>query len=351
MNNEDSATPWSKLSLFLSHDILKRRYQDRHGRDLSAAKAKEIISHLEQARQYFTSAQSAGVLAGPLEQYYGVLAFSRAIILYLNPSLRETSLKPGHGLHAHLPSDGSVEDIQLEVRGGTFDELLDATGNFELATYDDHTAGIMIPNLKQAVRTLPRPPTGSTFSLLDLLGRIPELRQHFEEALLRPALCYAGYVHLLMGALSVTIWRQKYELPALEILRDQLKIDRSASAMVSPNESAVFTVQLSVGNSAGDFLPSMFTSRSGEHFLVERFPGGWALSEIASYFAASHVLSMLVRYYPSRWASMVNHEKGDHLLPVLERMRTLIQSEFARLVMWVLEETPLRERETGSSEA
>src|SRR5258708_30623375 len=124
MNHGDSTEGWSRLSLFLSRDILKRRYRERHGGDMSATKAREIISHLEQARQYFTSAESAGVLAEPLEQYYGVLAFSRAIALYLNFSLRETSLKPGHALRASLPSDGCIEDIQLDVQGGTFAELL-----------------------------------------------------------------------------------------------------------------------------------------------------------------------------------------------------------------------------------
>jgi hypothetical protein len=71
---------WSRLALFQSRDVLERRYNARHGGKLSAGKADEIIAHLQQARQYFQSAESAGVLAGPLEQYYGVLAFARAIV-------------------------------------------------------------------------------------------------------------------------------------------------------------------------------------------------------------------------------------------------------------------------------
>jgi hypothetical protein len=48
-------------------------------------------------------------------------------------------------------------------------------------------------------------------------------------------------------------------------------------------------------------------------------------------------MSMLVRYYPTRWARLLGHEKGDHLLPVLERMQGLLQSEFIKLVPWELE--------------
>jgi hypothetical protein len=48
-------------------------------------------------------------------------------------------------------------------------------------------------------------------------------------------------------------------------------------------------------------------------------------------------MSMLVRYYPTRWARLLSHERGDSILPVLERMRRLIQNEFVRLVLWELE--------------
>jgi hypothetical protein len=331
-----STEAWNRLSLFLSRDILKRRYRERHGGELSTAKAMEIISHLDQARQYFLSAESAGVLAGPLEQYYGVLAFSRAIILYLNTSLRETSLKPGHGLRASLPGDGCVEEIQLEVQGGTFDELLNASRNAELASWDEPRPGL-ITIQQQVVRTLTRPPVDGKFSLIDLLSRIPDLRQHLEEALSGPAHCHTGRVHMLLMSLGVTVWRDRFDLPPLEALADSLGIGLFTSKMTTPNQSAEFRVQIGNGQNVVDFLPNMFTSISGEHYLVENFPDGWSLSELASYFAASHVLSMLVRYYPSRWARLANHEKGDRLMPVLERMRSLIQSEFVRLAMWALE--------------
>ena len=40
-----------------------------------------------------------------------------------------------------------------------------------------------------------------------------------------------------------------------------------------------------------DLLPYMIVSESGAHGFVELFPGGWALSELALYFAGSHVLA------------------------------------------------------------
>ena len=71
--------------------------------------------------------------------------------------------------------------------------------------------------------------------------------------------------------------------------------------------------------------------------FVERFPGDWSLSRIASYFAASHAMSMLVRYHPTRWAKLINHAPGDKLMPVLERLCSLIQEDFVRLGLRELE--------------
>jgi hypothetical protein len=75
--------------------------------------------------------------------------------------------------------------------------------------------------------------------------------------------------------------------------------------------------------------------------LVERFWGGWSLSRIASYFAASHAMSMLVRYHPTRWTKLANHAQGDKLMPVLDRLRSLIQDDFVRLGLRELERADL----------
>ncbi len=97
------------MGLYLSRDVVERRYEERHKRQLNAGKAREIIAHFEQGQQYFTSAQDAGALAGPLEQYYGILAFARGLVLFLTPEIRETGLKKAHGLHAELSGDERLE--------------------------------------------------------------------------------------------------------------------------------------------------------------------------------------------------------------------------------------------------
>lgn len=127
MADEDA---WSRVALFQSRDVLARRYHARHGKELAADKAAAIIAHLEQARQYFRSAEMAGVLAAPLEQYYGVLAFSRAIILFAAQQLVEADLEPAHGLSAVVPACGVIENVIIKsLKTGTFPQLVKWTGN------------------------------------------------------------------------------------------------------------------------------------------------------------------------------------------------------------------------------
>jgi hypothetical protein len=152
-----------------------------------------------------------------------------------------------------------------------------------------------------------------------------------------PAHCHEGAIHLMGNALNVAVWRDRFDLPAVESLKSALGIDSRASGAVTPLGGVQFITSMADGENLASFVPNVFTSRSGARHMIECYPDGWSLSELTSYFAASHALSMLVRYYPSRWARLVSHEKGDRLLPVLERMRGLVQTEFVRLGLWELE--------------
>jgi hypothetical protein len=121
------------------------------------------------------------VLAGPLEQYYGVLPFARAIVLYRQPKQREASLKRGHGLEALLPSGGNAEDIEITVTHGSFYELLEATNNSGTIAIDQPSTRHETTS-RRFVQNLPPPAMGSQFSLVDLLPRISGVKEHFKQA-------------------------------------------------------------------------------------------------------------------------------------------------------------------------
>jgi len=335
---------WSRIGLVLSRDVLERRYNARHGGSLSAQKAKEIVSHLQQGQQYFKSAQTAGILAGPLEQYYGVLALTRALILYLIPRAREATLTKGHGLGATLANDGKLENIRLTVANGTFYEFLRATGNAEEITAEmpgvtDGDIPFYFSQRFTVVRSLPGPSLGDRFQFIDLLSRIPDLREHFEEAFSIPAHCYRGRVSAFFNTITVTVERGMFELPAVDELAGLLQVDSSVQIDVKQPGSVEFSAPMQKIADGLAKLPIAIDRSLANYAVLEPFRSGWSLSILASYFAAAHALSMIVRYYPTRWAQLLSQERGDRLLPVLERLRGLVQTDFVRLALRELERT------------
>jgi YaaC-like Protein len=335
---------WGRLGLFRSQDVLRRKYELLHTRRLPLEKAKQIAAHLDQATQYFRSSESAGHLAGPLEQYYGVLAFARAVILYLDPRARESTLRHGHGLRGALVGS-SLESMRMRVENGTFTELIDAIGNTQTLLIPDvqTTSYYGFAGNRRLAQKLPRPTVGSAFSLLDLVARIPQLRELFESAFDQRASCHIGGINFVTTGSSIArvqISADKFGLPKPEQLGDALGISRDTTAVITPrfpDQEVVFELSAASTEELGDRLPLLISGVNFRNSLIERFPGGWALTELAMLFATSNALSNFVRYHPTRWAALVNHEDGDRLLPIVESARGLIQTRIPALVLTELE--------------
>lgn len=89
---------WNELLEFESKDLLQTFFKERHGSEVNDWKVQEVSSNIIQAREYFGSASKASITVKPLLLYYGVMSLSRALVLTLEPKLRETTLKASHGL-------------------------------------------------------------------------------------------------------------------------------------------------------------------------------------------------------------------------------------------------------------
>jgi hypothetical protein len=322
MFSPDSQDDWSRLGLYRSRDVLERQYRARHGAELSAGKAREVIANLEQAQQYFESARTAGVLAGPLEQYYGVLSFARGLVLYLTPRTREANLTKGHGLGEHLPEDGPLEGMRLTIQAGTFDEFLDATGNAETFHLDEPRAGLQTGS-QWFTSSLPRPARDAELTFDDVLSRIPGLRNHYEQAFGTHAKCYGGSAWVFAGTINAHLRRGAVGLPDSEYLANAIRFGPARGEVtISPQQGVTLRARVPVGEPVQRYCPTIMESPLGGQCIVEALPGGAALSQIT-----------IVRYYPTRWMQLLSRERGDRILPVLERLRLLLQTEFVRLVL------------------
>ncbi|WP_146111567.1 YaaC family protein [Defluviimonas denitrificans] len=130
---------WARLSRLESQDAVGRAYQILHGRNLNAARAKQIMASARQAREYFRNANSADVSVRPLLAFYGVSGLARACVLLLGKHSGEASLTPGHGLRtiewrqalSSNLSDGLTSLAGLRVLScrGLFSDLVFHTNN------------------------------------------------------------------------------------------------------------------------------------------------------------------------------------------------------------------------------
>lgn len=339
---------WIRLSLFFSRDVLERRYHERHGCVLSVGKAKEIISHLVQGREYFASAEGSGALVRPLLQYYGVLALSRGLILFLDSRIRETALAQSHGLQSRLEGTEHLAQIRITVSKGTFRQLLEATRNLQRA----EVLSPPIPRRSLLTRELAAPPSGATFTLDDLLARSPAVSELYEEALGRASKSHPAWIFVLspetqtdidvlpsrLGVASEKHLRSVFSLPT----ETQFRTSSRHNFLGAIEYTSFRLLHKNLAEMAA-LIPPLSSDLAGAEYLTEPFDGGWNLTALSNLFASSFVLSSLVRYHPTRWAGMINHEKGDAMLPILQSVSDQIQTHFPILV--------LRELETGDAHA
>jgi len=194
---------WERLSLYESRDLVNRFYNNRHGRQLNTKRAKEITSHFAQGREYFYNAKQAAELVRPLLFYYGILSFSRGLIIFLDSNKWEENLKPQHGLKP-VESWGDtlnkgikeLPNLTVQFQNGTFSELSQATENVERSVvFETPQPGVY--RTKWENKGTKKLPNGDRIAVKEILGRIPDLCDLFIRTFDDYAHCYLATVLLL----------------------------------------------------------------------------------------------------------------------------------------------------------
>lgn len=321
---------WGRLAPLETVDGVRSRYQRRHERQLSTGKAHEIVAHISHARQQFESAATAGTLARPLLQYYGVLALSRAVILFNDPRLREGSLSPGHGVRglwtSTLQQGKPLLAVELELgTKGTFPELVRASGNLEAFKVMPPPGRFDPPVAKLWVGAAE---VGSQKLTLDaIVSRLPNLAGDYETTFDTRANCLPAIIieHnpdctefvLLEGALGS---------PSEEEVRELLAIglDTELSRGKRGRLGDVWTYKTE-GDEAR--LPWVLNAAGRAHLVS---PCVAELSSLLLLFLASFAFGTLVRYHPTAWSDMVDHRGRDVELPLMTALASSIQMDFRK---------------------
>jgi hypothetical protein len=121
-----------------------------------------------------------------------------------------------------------------------------------------------------------------TFSFIDLLSRIPEVRQRFEEAFERSALCYRGRALVTLRSLTVTVWSDRFVPPAADALRDALVLPPDWSTRATELQEVQLERQFGDVESIADHVPKVVLDVEENQAIVEPFPDGWSLRKLGT---------------------------------------------------------------------
>jgi YaaC-like Protein len=340
---------WERLSLYESRDLLSRFYQKRHGRELSAEKAYEIIAHLAQGRGFFTSAGQSSELVRPLLLYYGVLALSRGLILFLDVSLRECSLPASHGIEAvgWQNAQGGIDqlpNLPLKITGGTFGALSKATNNVErcLIHAAPKSAPPHRPLSRTGTTTIKIP---ATISIKMVLERLPDLSTIFATTFGSSPKCYQAIIFFLSGDTQTDVFIVETDLglPDADAIRSAFALPAGVSLPISDEvwpykvKNISFRIKHSSESELLAKLPPVKSNKEGNTYVVELLPDGLDLSSLSLLYLVAYSMGMLARYYPSKWLSLLNSNKGDFAFPLLKAATTVVEERFPQLVLQELE--------------
>jgi hypothetical protein len=350
---------WQKLSLYESMDLVSRYYKENRKKELKGEKSREILSCLAQGREYFAIASNSSEIIKPVILYYGTVAMSRGLILFLDSEARETSLKASHGLGAIEWKDQlskglqELPNLRIEVQNGTFTELQKVTENAEQFSIDESGFG--------RHRTIIGNPTdetvkqGTSLTVRNVLSRIPDLRHLYKKTFQTSPECYKsdvqlwGNVNNKNSSVRVSIIEPKNsDSLSFDQINANLRLPSGINPDISEGEDRgekVTRYSFALPYQSEDDLKQVFAQlpaiqndQDGYIFFVSPLDDGTRLSSFASLFIMAYVMSILARYYPSTWISIINRTKGDFAYPIMKAALSLVQEMFPELILQRLQE-------------
>lgn len=327
---------WDILLNYESYDLIKRKYTERHGVSPNSGQVKEINSCFIQAREYFTSANKSERIVKPLLLYYGVMNLSKGAILFLKRGLREGSLSASHGLSTKDWANSlnqpnyDISNLSITVnKKGTLPEFMEASDNTSLLRINSSAL-----NYKYKHSNINHE---FSLSLQDLISRLPELRDHY--------IRWQGLPKCLLGGVTpdsnnnLVFNLQKNQNGILLSPDDVQRLFENYYPIIQET-----TEQYNFILNKPATLPIFYWDEInesmlniGKGYLVLTFPNQCDISKTISTYILSYFLGMLVRYFPSKWMSLMRNELGDASLPTLLKGISFIEHQYPMMIVDLLE--------------
>lgn len=179
------AQDWNKIRFLESTTNLKAIIKQSTGRTPSTEIAHDIAACLQQGRLFFEIAASAPLQVQPLQIYYGVVGFAKAIIIARNVQSIST-IAQSHGVSDVSQQAANIEDLTLQFhRKGLFAQFNDVVASLGRLNYFQNSMPRSEPKPFDPAAAL----SGTNCSLKEILARIPSLQRLYQRTFREDAAC------------------------------------------------------------------------------------------------------------------------------------------------------------------
>ena len=372
-------TDYNQLKFLESTPNIKVLIQEVIGKKPSTRLASEISVCLQQGRMFFDTAIESPTEIKPLQIFYGMIGFAKALILARSFKHLET-LTPSHGLKDITVQNSRLENIQLKILSkGTFQDFNNVISQFDRIIYFDESS---MPSWYFIPTSTSDKLREKNINLKEVLARIPNLKDLYQDTFQEnpkawPISIFCDRYHPGFTDLQiddpeiysdrvsmekiVKKWRKKFPFLNNWCLRQVTKAWGNSIIIFCNIEKA------DINEFAVDFL----VERDGEfrenrnfkndtsfkridfHKILPPLSGGLGsgfdsmvepyqdeyISECSLYYLGMYLLSSLVRYRPQIWthsiSRSVTREKSadDRALAIIEEFMIRAISQFPNMVI------------------
>lgn len=169
---------WFDIKFLESPTNLKAALRESTGRTPNTNVATGIATCLQQGRFFFEAAESCPLSIRPLQVFYGVVSFSKAIAAARNTASIST-LAQSHGLKDISQADSLIENLTVKVQQrGTFQDVNDAVCHLESINYfgdENERLKIFKPTAQSNVLF------GKELTFKEIASRLPSLSKIYEK--------------------------------------------------------------------------------------------------------------------------------------------------------------------------
>src|SRR2546430_1878922 len=358
---------WYKCRFLESAENLKPRVHARVGKTPSTQVAHEIAACLQQGRLFYETAQQSPLEIRPLQLFYGMVGFSKALVLG-RQVVSLSTLPQTHGVSDVSQANCPIADLKVRIENrGVFQEANDVFKDLTRLRYFGESS-------KPAAIYLPSAPSGQLsglrLSLREILSRIHGLESLFFETFGEVANTAALWFRY--NEYSENRWELRIDDHTLYTDRNSLLgiIERWRTRYPFLRNWSLVSAQhawgksvlnfINVDNSGIDELAELYLIGAGDQYEVHGHPtingrgqgfdiaqrlsplaggysssaGDYAISPIAEtiypselslHFLALFLLSSLVRYRPHTWTHAISRTSiseapaDDGALALIER--------------------------------